>query len=252
VKKIRKKKKPVPKTLVAETGLPVWLKRIAGAVKENYQQAAIVGMVILFAIIFVSVYSIYSRRRQNEALRAIEDALAVETREVKVSLLQNVVDEYDGTLSAVRALYHLGDAYYASGQYDSARTCYEEFLRKYPRAHFAPNAQEGLGYVAESEGKLSEAIEHYRKLAEGYADSYVAQHAWYNIGRCYELRGEVAKAADAYDHQVSLYPMSAWTDKAETRLGELRLRSSSARAQYDVEQVPGPENSAQIVGTTSD
>ena len=252
MKKIRKKKKPVPKTPAGEEGLPALLKRMESFIRGNYQRAAVLGIVILFGIIFVPVYICYSYRRQNEAARVLERAFAIETLEIRLSLLQDVADEYGGTLSAARALYYLADGYYASEQYDLARTCYEEYLREYPRANFAPNAQEGLGYVAESEGKFDEAIEHYRKLVQRYGDSYIAQHAWYNIARCYEERGDWANAADAYEKQVSLYPESTWSDRAEARLGEVRLRLSSARPRNNADQFPGAPSSAGVAGGASD
>ena len=238
MKKIRRKKARAPRIPAVDESVPSFLKGFERFVKERYRHAAVLGVVVLFAIVFVSVYVHYARKRQVEAVRAVEQALASETVETRLSLLQDVVDQYGGTLQAVRAFYYLGDAYYKSGQYDSARQCYEDYLRDYPRAEFSPNAQEGLAYVAESEGKFDEAIEHYMKLVETYADSYVAQHAWYNVGRCHEQTGNWASAADAYERQVSLYPMSSWSDKAEARLGEIRFRLPSTQAGGAAETIP--------------
>ena len=78
MKKIRKKKKPVPKTPAGEEGMPALLKRMESFIRGNYQRAAVLGIVILFGIIFVPVYICYSYRRQNEAARVLERAFAIE------------------------------------------------------------------------------------------------------------------------------------------------------------------------------
>lgn len=245
MKKIRKKKSAAPKKPAAETGGSSLLERIESLVKENYRHASVLGVVIVFVIVFVPVFRHYSHKRHAEVLGAVERALANETIETKLSLLQDVVDEYGGTLAAVQALYYMGDAYYGSGQYGLARECYEQYLQEYPRGQFAPNAQEGVAYVAESEGKFDEAIGHYMKLVETYGDSHIAQHAWYNIGSCHEQTGEWAAAADAYETQLSLHPMSAWTGKAETRLGEIRFKLSGGRSRDDAVAVGEPADPAE-------
>lgn len=251
MKKIRKKKSIAKQP--AEQDRPLlFVRRLEKSIKENPQRAAILGMVILFSIIFVSVYIPYSYRKQNEAVRAVDKALASETLETRLLLLRDVADQYSGTLGAARALYYLGDAYYKNGQYDLARDRYEEYLRKHPQANFAPNAQDGLGYVAESQEKYDEAIEHYKKLVERYGDSYVAQHAWYNIARCFEERGDWANAVDAYEKQLSLYPESAWSAQAEARFGEVRLRLPSARLQQSPDQAPGADSPAGVAGQVPD
>lgn len=245
MKKIRKKKAAVPKKPAAETGRFNLLERIENLVRENYRHASVLGVLIVFVIVFVPVFRHYSHKRQAEALDAVERAVASETIETKLSLLQDVVEEYGGTLASVQALYYMGDAHYDSGEYGLARECYEQYIQKYPRGQFAPNAREGVAYVAESEGKFSEAIGHYMKLVETYGDSYVAQHAWYNIGRCHEQVGQWAAAADAYETQLSLHPMSAWAGKAETRLGEIRFKLSGGRSRDDAGAVGEPVDPAE-------
>lgn len=252
MKKIRRKKKLIADKPAEEERLPAFVRRLDSLIRESPQRAAVLGMVLLFGVIFVSVYIPYSYRRQNEAVLAVEKALASQPIETKLSLLRDVTDEYGGTLGAARALYYLGDGYYTNGQYDLARQCYEEYLQKYPRSDFAPNAQEGLGYVAESQGNLNEAIEHYKKLAEMYGDSYVAQHVWYNIGRCYEERNDRPNAIDAYEKQLSLYPESAWSAQAEARFAEVRLRLAPAREQQTPEQAPGVDSPANAAGEIPD
>jgi len=249
VKKIRKKKPPPQKTPAVGTGASPLRERIESSVKENYRYASILGVVIVFVIVFVPVYRHYSHRRHAEALRAVEQALASETVETRLSLLKNVVDEYGGSLPAAQALYYSGDAYYESGQYDLARERYEQYLQKYPRGQFSPNAKEGIAYVAESEGRFDEAIGHYMNLATAYGDSYVAQHAWYNIGRCHEQTGEWVAAADAYEEQLSRYPASAWAEKAEARLAEIRFKLTSAPAPDDAGTVSGPADPAEAAET---
>ena|GEM_PF-3573454 len=245
MKKIRKKKWVAARKAPVVADGSSLLERVQSSVKENYRYASVLAVVIVFVIVFVPVYRHYSRKRDAEALRAVEQALASETIEEKLALLQGVLDGYGGTLPASHALYYLGDAYYGDGQYDLARESYEQYLQRYPRGQFAPNAQEGIGYVAESEGKFGEAIGHYMKLAETYGDSYVAQHAWYSIGRCHEQGGEWAAAVDAYEKQLSLHPMSVWTGKAETRLGEIRFKLFSAQAGDDAGAVTAPADSAE-------
>jgi len=238
VKKIRRKKVPPRIRPPVDEGALAFLKRVEQFVIERSRYMAVLGVVVLFAAIFVLVFFHYSRKREAQAVRQVEQALASETVETTISLLEDVVEEYAGTLPAARALYYLGDAYYENGKYESARQCYERYLRNYPRGEFAPNAAEGIAYCAESEGKFDEAIEQYKRVLENYGDSYIAEHAWYNIGKCYELAGDQAGAAHSYENQVSLYPMSAWSDRAEARLGELRYKLPSSQASHEADAVP--------------
>ena len=211
------KAKPLKrKTKLEERELP--FDRFVASLKANSEKYALLGAVVVFAVIFLIVYSSYSGKREVTAIEVFEQALAAETDETKISLFGEVVNDYGRSPVTYQALYYLAEAHYRVGNVEEARETFQRYLKKYSKSQLAPEAQEALGHIEEDAGAFADAVVLYRKVAEGYPTSFAARRAWLNAGRCYEALGDKTAAVDAYTKVVSLHPGSTWAEKAEKRL----------------------------------
>ena len=121
------------------------------------------------------------------------------------------------------ALYLVGESEFEAKQYDKAKEVFERVRKETPNSPFAPDAVEGLGYVAESEGKDEEAIALYNEIGEKWKGSFTQRRQKLNIARCQERLGRIPEAIAAYKAQSEEFPGSSLDKDAKAALDRLRL-----------------------------
>ncbi len=145
----------------------------------------------------------------------------------------------DGPLVAT-AQYLAGESYFKAEQYDKARECFEKVRSQFGTSEYAPEAIEGLGFVAEQEGKLDEALALYQEVAQKRKDSFAGVRQGLNLGRVYEQQNKFAEASAAYQTVMTEFPGSHSADKAKAALDRLRAAHPEA---FPMEQAATPEPS---------
>lgn len=111
---------------------------------------------------------------------------------------------------------------YTAGQYDLAISGFEAFIRAFPTAHNADDAQLYIGNSYYNAGNFKEALAAYQRVISDYPKTDSVSTAWYKLGQTYERLGQLDAARKAYETVVSEYPSSNDAVLARTRLDSMR------------------------------
>jgi len=123
-------------------------------------------------------------------------------------------DTTGGAAPGPNQLYQLALDQYSRGSYDTARTGFEDLLRRYPTADVAADAQY---YVAETYAaeKNSEAADSaYSAVVTRYPQSNRAAQALYKRGRLKQSAGRTSEARTLYQELLRKFPRSDEADLA--------------------------------------
>ena len=107
---------------------------------------------------------------------------------------------------------------FTKGNYDLAVSGFREYLKSYPDAEFAGNAQYWVGESLYSLGKYDEALSEFEKVVANYSKSSKVPGAMLKKGYCFDALKKSAEAKAAYEALVSKYPTSEAAKLAGERL----------------------------------
>lgn len=111
---------------------------------------------------------------------------------------------------------------FKGGDYKSASSAFNDFLRRYPQSGYAASAQYWLGNAYYAQRDYRNAIAAQQVVVKNYPDSTKAPDALLNIATCYiELKDKVS-ARRALDTVLAQYPDSTAARTAKERLPSLR------------------------------
>lgn len=116
------------------------------------------------------------------------------------------------------ALYNLGRAYYAKGQYDPALRYYRDAAAREPDTILMPLIEKDIGRAWLAKDDPDEAISHLQKSIE-LAPSLAESHYW--LGVCYQKQYRAGDAAAAFRTAANLAPESEFGRKAKQQLRTL-------------------------------
>jgi tol-pal system protein YbgF len=111
---------------------------------------------------------------------------------------------------------------YTAGQYDLAISGFEAFIRAFPTAHNADDAQLYIGNSHYNAGNFKEALAAYQRVISDYPKTDSVPVAWYKLGQTYERLAQLDAARKAYETVVKEYPSSSEAVLARTRLDSMR------------------------------
>lgn len=107
---------------------------------------------------------------------------------------------------------------YTKGNYDLAVSGFREYLKSFPDAEFAGNAQYWVGESLYSLGKYAEAVAEFEKVIKSYPASSKVPGAMLKIGYCFDALKKPKEAKAAYGELIKKYPASEAAKLAEERL----------------------------------
>lgn len=189
-------------------------------VQENpILYAAGVAFVFL-AIVAGVLFNAHRAEQTRDVATAYAAALQNEDPAVRTTALEAVPAE--GTALEAEIVYMTAESAYAAGDYDKAAALFERVRAEFSGSEFAPQAVEGLGYVAEDRGNYDEAVAYYNEVRTNWANSFAAFRQPLNVGRVEEKRGQIEEAVAAYTEQEDLFPGSAAAAEAHAALDRLR------------------------------
>lgn len=106
-------------------------------------------------------------------------------------------------------------------RYDDASKAFSTFLKKYPGASLAPNAQYWLGESYYVSQKNDQALAAFKRLISDYPGSPKVPGALYKIGRIHLSKGDSKEASAAFKKVVEQYPSSPAAGLAREQLNRL-------------------------------
>jgi tol-pal system protein YbgF len=105
-------------------------------------------------------------------------------------------------------LYETAQADYFAGQWSSAISGFEAFLRAFPRSEQADDAQLYIGETYFAQNQWSEAIAAYNQLIQSYAGTNSVPVAYYKRGLAQERLGQIDAARASWEAAAKSFPDS--------------------------------------------
>ena len=122
---------------------------------------------------------------------------------------------------AAIAVYLAGEAEIKAQNYTKAEEYLQRVVSEFPDSEYAPNAMEGLGFLAENKGDLETALQRYKQVMEKWPDSFMARVCPSRVGRVLESLDRKKEAVDAYVDQYRRFPKAWTTTMAMTAMDKL-------------------------------
>ena len=164
----------------------------------------------------------------NAKLDALKAALLQRLAEIEQSQQaaktgESVAVKAGGTTATVPAgdpnqMYQAAYLDYTKGNYDLAVSGFREYLKSFPDAEFAGNAQYWVGESLYSLGKYDEAAVEFEEVINSYPASSKVPGAMLKRGYCFDALKKPKEAKAAYGELIKKYPASEAAKLAEERL----------------------------------
>jgi tol-pal system protein YbgF len=121
-------------------------------------------------------------------------------------------------------MYETARTDYFAQQYAVAISGFEQFLKAFPRAELADDAQFGIGEAYFAQNKWNEAIAAYTAVVQAYPMSNSVPDAFYKRGLAQDRLGQADAARASWEAAVKGYP-----DSDAGRLAKQNLDRMAAR-----------------------
>lgn len=112
----------------------------------------------------------------------------------------------------------------AQRRYKEAIQAFTTFLKKYPKAALAGNAQYWLGEAHYVSQDNAAALQAFEQVVSGYPGSSKVPGALYKIGRIHQVKKDLNAARTAFQRIVQDYPNSSAASLARERLTEMNRK----------------------------
>lgn len=175
---------------------------------------------VVVCILASFLYRHYSAERETTAATLLAKALANEDPSLRVTELEPLTLR-SGDLTP-KATYLLGESAYQAENYDKAKAAFERVLTEFSDSGYAPDAEEGLGYILENKGENENAIQQYGDIKKKWPTSFTARRQSFNIARCQVKLERLSEAVSSYQDQVSSFPDSETAKEAQSELAKLK------------------------------
>ncbi len=126
-----------------------------------------------------------------------------------------------GGADAASQFYSLALDQYQSGNLETARAGFQDFLDQYPKHQLAPDAQYYIARTWEEAGDAARALTEYQRVTELYPDSNRAPAALLARGKIQAARGDIAVARRLFTQIQTGYPNSPEASLAGQELRRL-------------------------------
>ncbi len=123
-------------------------------------------------------------------------------------------------------LYQNGLRDFTGGKYDLSRQEFSDYLRYFPNAELASNAQFYLGEIGYAQRNYQDAVGAYDKVIVNYPKSFKLGAAMLKKGEALQALGQNASAARQYREVVRRFPGSDEAHRAQARLRELTAHTA--------------------------
>lgn len=118
------------------------------------------------------------------------------------------------------ALYDQAALDLTQGRYTMALEGFREFVRRFPTAELADNAQYGIGECFFAQAKFDSAAAEYAKVETGWPQGDRIPAALYKLALCQEKLQQNAASRKTLEDLVKRYPLSGEAQLARERLGK--------------------------------
>ena len=215
-------------------------------VKNNlnlfYGIAGTVAAVILI-MVFVHFRMSSLSERAADKLAVAQSLLYQGQTAQGLAYLDELIASYGNSDTACKARMTKADFLMASGKFaDAEQTLLPVALNGKPKT-IVPLALSTLGAAQENQGKFPDAAKTYNNFLNDFPDHYFAPKIYESLARVYELSNTPNEARGVYEKIVTLYPSTAWAQRAQERLGFIQAQNPAQNSQLP-NVIQNPEQSA--------
>ncbi|MGL5605052.1 MAG: tol-pal system protein YbgF, partial [Plesiomonas sp.] len=98
---------------------------------------------------------------------------------------------------------------------------FQDFIAKYPKSVYRPNAHYWLGQLLFSQKRTDEAAAQFAAVVKDFPKSPKRADAMLKLGVIAQEKGDVAGAKTVFQQIISAYPTSSSAKMAKSRLAAL-------------------------------
>jgi TolA-binding protein len=120
-----------------------------------------------------------------------------------VDLIDNFIEKNPKLKFSDQIFFKKGEIYYSQRDYKNAKISYQEFVTKFSKSSFVPEAYYWLGKSAENLNELDEASFYFKKVFESYPNSEPAAVSVIELGNIYETNEDYKSAIDLFNSAAS-------------------------------------------------
>jgi TolA-binding protein len=146
--------------------------------------------------------------------------------ESAVNLIDRFVGQNPNLKFSDQIYFKKGEIYYSQRDYQNAKTSYQEFIAKYPKSNYVPEAYYWLGKSSQNLKQDDEAIFYFNKVFESYPGSESAAVSVIELGKMYETTGN-------YQASIQLLESASAKLKDSPRLPEVLFIKGTAYIKAD-------------------
>jgi tetratricopeptide (TPR) repeat protein len=147
-----------------------------------------------------------NREKDQEIVKKTLEDLHTLSGSVKFGFVDDIVN------------YHIGNLYYSEKNYKEARRFLVKFAEVTSSDALASVALNKAAIALEESGDFEGALMILKRVEDDYSDSVIADQALYNMGRLHSIQKRKEDAVVYFNRVISLFPRSAYADKARKRL----------------------------------
>jgi len=164
-------------------------------------------------------------------------ALKAGRAEVAAGHLQRAIEKGVPAESEGAALLCLGDALAGAHQWEGSRAAFEKYLKRGAKEEVWFQAQFGIGWALENQGRHAEAISAYREVV-GKHNGPTAARAQFQVGECLFAMKQFDEASRELLKVDILYAYPEWSAAAIYEAGRCLMQlNKNAEAQAQFKQV---------------
>jgi tol-pal system protein YbgF len=127
-----------------------------------------------------------------------------------------------------REFFQLAQSKAKAGDVTTARTLYQEFIRKWPRDDLAGDAHFALAESYFAQDNCPDALPEYGQLIKNFSKSGSVPLAYVRSGDCFSRLKNPEAARLAFEQVVHDYPRSPEAKSAQRRLAEMKKAPSGS------------------------
>lgn len=120
--------------------------------------------------------------------------------------------------------YHRGLDYYTRKEYETAKTCFQDILHRYPQSIIVDHAAYLYAMCFYNQKAWAGTIQGLKWLLDTYPETVKASESWYVMGLCYQYLNQMDEAAACYRKTVEEFSHDIWGRYAQDRLKEMSGR----------------------------
>ncbi|MCW8803215.1 MAG: tetratricopeptide repeat protein, partial [Ignavibacteriaceae bacterium] len=159
--------------------------------------------------------------------------VAMDKADEAVILIDRFISQDPNLKFSDLIFFKKGEIYYSQRDYQNAKTSYQEFLAKYPRSSFVPEAYYWLGKSSQNLKQDEEAIFYFNNVFESYPSSESAAVSVIELGKMYEANGNFQASIDVLEQASTKLKDSPRLPEVLFLKGTAYIKSDNVQKAYE-------------------